>query len=36
MGAEWNRFIDSMGWRMTLIIAGLAAWTLVVYGALAI
>ena len=34
MGAEWNRFIDSTGIRITLIAAGMVVWTVVVVGLL--
>ena len=34
MGAEWNNFIDNTGIRIGLIVAGLAAWAVVVVGLL--
>ena len=34
MGAEWNKFIDSTGVRISLIVAGLAVWTVAVIGLL--
>ena len=34
MGAEWNKFIDSTGIRITLIAAGMAVWVVAVIGLL--
>jgi hypothetical protein len=36
MGAEWNKVIDSVPLRITMIAVGLALWTLVAIGLLAV
>jgi hypothetical protein len=36
MGSEWNKFIDNMPLRITMIVVGLAVWTLAAYGLLAV
>ena len=36
MGAEWNKIIDNMPLRITMIVVGLAVWALAAYGLLAV
>ena len=36
MGAEWNDFIDSVGWRIVLNLAGFAVWLVVTVGLLSV
>jgi hypothetical protein len=35
MGAEWNKIIDNMPLRITMIVVGLTVWALAAYGLLA-